>query len=59
MKQAFLDRIRVLNKYLTHTILIHPEFIDNEVGVKAFPPLFRTGLRKMGVKYYLRLEIQQ
>ena len=39
--------------------LVHPEFIAKEDGVLAFPPPFRIGLRKMGVQYYLRLEIQQ
>ena len=129
MKQAFLDRVRVINKYLTNKImihiagkkfghfailshvgrksgkryripiiaepvetgfvialtygkkvdwyenvkakggcslqwknkeyfLIHPEFIDKEIGLMAFPTLFRAGLKKMGIQYYLRLEIQ-
>ena len=39
--------------------LIHPEFIDKESGLEAFPVLFRAGLRKMGTEYYLKLEIQQ
>jgi deazaflavin-dependent oxidoreductase (nitroreductase family) len=39
--------------------LIHPELIDTEIGVMAFPAMFRSGLRKMGIQYYLRLEIQQ
>jgi len=39
--------------------LIHPELIDKEIGVMAFPAIFRSGLRTMGVQYYLRLEIQQ
>ena len=38
--------------------LIHPEFIDKEVGVMAFPGIFRSGLTKMGIEYYLRLDIQ-
>ena len=38
--------------------LCNPEFIDKEVGLSAFPSLFRTGLRKMDIKYYLKLEIQ-
>jgi deazaflavin-dependent oxidoreductase (nitroreductase family) len=130
MKQAFLDRVRIINKYLTNKImihiagkkfghfailshvgrrsgkryripiiaepvengfvialtygkkvdwyenvkamggcslqwknkeytLIHPVFIDNEVGVIAFPALFQAGLKKMGIQYYLRLEIQR
>jgi deazaflavin-dependent oxidoreductase (nitroreductase family) len=39
-------------------ILIHPEFIDKEMGVTAFPVIFQSVLRKMGIKYYLKLEIQ-
>jgi len=39
--------------------LIHPELIDKEIGVMAFPAIFRSGLRAMGIQYYLRLEIQQ
>ena len=38
--------------------LINPALIDKKVGVRAFPTLFRTGLQKMGIEYYLRLEIQ-
>ena len=39
--------------------LVDPQFIDKEVGLLAFPALFRTGLRKMGIQYFLKLEIQQ
>ena len=39
--------------------LINPEFIDKEIGLMAFPAIFRSGLRKMGIQHYLRLEIQQ
>jgi hypothetical protein len=38
--------------------LINPEFIDKEIGAMAFPAIFRSGLRKMGIQYYLKLEIQ-
>ena len=38
--------------------LINPEFIDQETGVMAFPALFRSVLRKQGIQYYLRLDIQ-
>jgi deazaflavin-dependent oxidoreductase (nitroreductase family) len=38
--------------------LIHPEFIDPEVGVMAFPAFIRSGLKKMGIQDYLKLEIQ-
>jgi deazaflavin-dependent oxidoreductase (nitroreductase family) len=37
--------------------LVQPEFIDPELGVMAFPALFRGPLRKMGVGDYLKLEI--
>lgn len=37
--------------------LINPEFIEKEVGVMAFPAMFRSGLEKMGVQDYLKLEI--
>jgi deazaflavin-dependent oxidoreductase (nitroreductase family) len=39
--------------------LINPELIDKEIGLMAFPAIFRSGLRKMGIQYYLRLEIKQ
>ena len=39
--------------------LFHPEFVDKEVGLSAFPAFFRTGLKMMGIQYYLRLEIKQ
>jgi len=126
MKQAVLDRIRVLNKYATNRLLIHisgkrfghlailnhegrktgkiyripiiaepvengfmialtygrktdwcanvltkggcsliwknkeyrlnnPEFVDNEIGLRAFPAILRTGLKTMGIQYFLRL----
>jgi deazaflavin-dependent oxidoreductase (nitroreductase family) len=38
--------------------LVHPRFIDREVGLAAFPSLFRGGLRKMGIEYFLQLDIQ-
>lgn len=38
--------------------LINPEFIQKEEGIMAFPAIFRSGLQKMGVQYYLKLEIQ-
>ena len=130
MKQAILDRIRVLNKHVTNKLLIHiagkkfghfailshvgrktgrlyripiiaepyqngfvlaltygrkvdwyenvrakggcsikwknkeyslfkPEFIDKESGLMAFPSIFRSGLRQMGIQDYLKLQIQQ
>jgi len=38
--------------------LIHPEFIDREAALKAFPASFRAGLKLMGIKDFLKLEIQ-
>jgi deazaflavin-dependent oxidoreductase (nitroreductase family) len=38
--------------------LINPEFIEKEAGVKAFPAIFRSGLRKMDIQDYLKLDIE-
>jgi deazaflavin-dependent oxidoreductase (nitroreductase family) len=35
--------------------LTNPEFIDKELALQAFPPIFRVGLRLMDIQYYLRL----
>jgi deazaflavin-dependent oxidoreductase (nitroreductase family) len=37
--------------------LVHPEFIDPEAGLTAFPAAMRPFLRSAGVKYFLRLEV--
>jgi deazaflavin-dependent oxidoreductase (nitroreductase family) len=37
--------------------LVNPHFVDKEVGVMAFPAIFRAPLRKMGIEYYLKLEV--
>jgi deazaflavin-dependent oxidoreductase (nitroreductase family) len=39
--------------------LIHPEFIPKETGMLAFPRLIQSGLKTMGIEYFLRLETQQ
>jgi len=39
--------------------LINPEYVDQEIGVMVFPAIFRAGLKKMGIQYYLRLEIKK
>ena len=39
--------------------LIHPEFIDREIGLMAFPAMFRSGLKAMGIQDFLKLEIQE
>jgi deazaflavin-dependent oxidoreductase (nitroreductase family) len=38
--------------------LIHPELIDEETGVMAFPSRLRSVLKRQGIEYYLKLEIQ-
>ena len=35
--------------------LNNPEFVDKEIGLKAFPAILRTGLKTMGIQYFLRL----
>jgi deazaflavin-dependent oxidoreductase (nitroreductase family) len=40
-------------------LLTEPKLIDKEIGLNAFPALFRTGLRLMKIQYFLRLEKQQ
>jgi deazaflavin-dependent oxidoreductase (nitroreductase family) len=130
MKQALLDRIRVMNKYVTNKVLIHisgkkfghfailshvgrksgklyripiiaepiengfvialtygkkvdwyenvrakgscsiywknrdyhltnPEFIDIDIGLMAFPAIIRSALKKTGIEYLLKLEVQR
>lgn len=39
--------------------LIRPEFIDREIGLMAFPAMFRSGLKAMGIQDFLKLEIQE
>jgi hypothetical protein len=39
--------------------LVHPEYIDKEIGLLAFPIPIRTGLNIMGIQDYLRLETKQ
>jgi deazaflavin-dependent oxidoreductase (nitroreductase family) len=39
--------------------LVHPELINPELGILAFPSFVRSGLRWMGVQDYLKLEIQK
>ena len=47
--------LRWRNKDFT---LTNPEFIDPEGGTMAFPAILRAALEKMGIEYYLKLEIQ-
>jgi len=35
--------------------LTNPEFIDPDQALPAFPALFRVGLKRMGIQYYLHL----
>jgi deazaflavin-dependent oxidoreductase (nitroreductase family) len=37
--------------------LANPRFIDQETGLAAFPSIFRSGLRQMGIQYFLQLDI--
>lgn len=37
--------------------LTHPELIDAEAGLLAFPQLLRKALRRAGIEYFLRLEV--
>jgi deazaflavin-dependent oxidoreductase (nitroreductase family) len=39
--------------------LVHPTFIDREIGLTAFPAVLRSGLRMMGIQDFLKLEIQE
>ncbi len=32
-----------------------PEFVDRETGLRAFPAVFRTGLRAMGISDFMKL----
>lgn len=38
--------------------LINPEFVDQEVGILAFPPFLRSALKSAGIAYYLKLEVR-
>jgi hypothetical protein len=35
------------------------DLIDRELGLMAFPALFRSGLRMMGIQDFLKLETQE
>jgi hypothetical protein len=35
--------------------LNNPEFVDKEMGLRAFPAILRTGLKTMGIQYFIRL----
>ena len=39
--------------------LIHPELIEKEIGLLAFPAMIRSALKKAGTEYFLKLEFQQ
>lgn len=38
--------------------LVAPELVDPEIGITAFPKLLQGILRKMGIEYYLKLDIE-
>jgi deazaflavin-dependent oxidoreductase (nitroreductase family) len=37
--------------------LVRPEFIDREIGLKAFPGMLRPVLRRAGVEYFLKISV--
>jgi len=39
--------------------LIHPEFVDKEIGLMAFPKFIQSALKRAEIEYFLKLEIQQ
>ncbi len=39
--------------------LVNPHFVDKEVGVMAFPPMFRSPLKRLGIEYFLKLEVRR
>jgi deazaflavin-dependent oxidoreductase (nitroreductase family) len=39
--------------------LVNPQFIDPEAALPAFPPRLQPVLRRKGIEYFLKLEIQQ
>jgi deazaflavin-dependent oxidoreductase (nitroreductase family) len=39
--------------------LVRPVFIDREIGLMAFPGIFRAGLRIMKTQDFLKLEIRE
>jgi deazaflavin-dependent oxidoreductase (nitroreductase family) len=39
--------------------LIHPELIDKEIGLMAFPKTIRSALRRSGTEFFLKLQVQQ
>lgn len=38
--------------------LVNPRFVAPETGLEAFPPLLQPILRRKGIEYYLKLDIQ-
>ena len=38
--------------------LANPEWIERETALMAFPKSLRSGLRRAGVQYFLKLEVQ-
>ncbi len=38
--------------------LVNPVFLEKERGLSAFPSFIRTGLRMMGIEYFLKLDFQ-
>jgi len=40
-------------------LLVNPAFIEKEIGVRAFPAIAQSALKRANIQYYLKLEIQQ
>jgi deazaflavin-dependent oxidoreductase (nitroreductase family) len=37
--------------------LVNPFLVDKEIGLLAFPQLFRSGLRAAGIQYFLKMDV--
>jgi deazaflavin-dependent oxidoreductase (nitroreductase family) len=58
--ENILARERCFLRWKNHDYsLINPRFVEAEIGLAAFPPLLQPILRRKGIEYYLRLDIQQ
>lgn len=58
--ENILARERCSLRWKNHDYtLINPRFVETEIGLAAFPPLLQPILRRKGIEYYLRLDIQQ
>jgi deazaflavin-dependent oxidoreductase (nitroreductase family) len=39
--------------------LVQPEWVEVERGLAAYPKVFQKGLRRAGIQFFLKLEIEQ